>query len=386
MRVLIAHSFYRVPGGEDRYVRDQEKLLSESGHESRLLHHENVKLKSGLSVAAKITYSRAQVNRVRAELRSFNPDIVHLHNPYPSFGPAVHLAAEAERKPLVMTIHNMRLRCPNGFMFTEGAICRRCQHGAYFNAAVHKCFPERKQGAAYALALWHHRFVLRLEKKVSAFVPPSEFMADRLVQWGIPRPKIRRIPYPFTDLVPKPAAPGRSGAFLGRISQEKGVILLLEALAKLHDPPFVVAGDGPLLSTARARAGNLGLRNVEFLGHLGRRDLDAVIDRSGFVVIPSVWEDNYPFAAIESMARGRGIIVSDLGGLPEMASEGRGSVFRAGDAHALSDEIRRFSSDEGLRAESGLAGHSFVTSKLAPSTHVRELETLYLEVTARAPN
>ena len=84
-----------------------------------------------------------------------------------------------------MTVHNLRLRCPNGLMFTDGAICRRCESGAYFNAVMHPCFPTRKQAASYASILWIHRFIMRLEQRIARFVVPSDFMRRRLSEWGI---------------------------------------------------------------------------------------------------------------------------------------------------------------------------------------------------------
>jgi hypothetical protein len=66
---------------------------------------------------------------IRQIIRTFRPDVIHLHNPYPSLGPEVHFGAEAADVPLVITAHNYRLRCPNGLTFTQGAPCTRCIGG-----------------------------------------------------------------------------------------------------------------------------------------------------------------------------------------------------------------------------------------------------------------
>ena len=110
--------------------------------------------------------------RIRADvesaIRTFRPDVIHIHNSYPAFGPAVFLGARNFGIPLVMTVHNYRLRCPNGYMFTEGSICTRCTDGAYHNAVLHPCFPTKEQSIAYASSLWLHRFVLKLEGSISS--------------------------------------------------------------------------------------------------------------------------------------------------------------------------------------------------------------------------
>ena len=193
MRVLIAHSFDRLPGGEDRYVHQQVELLQEH-HAIRLIGRDDEVLTETARTAMRMTVSRAERRSVRRVVSDFRPDVVHLHNAYPSFGSAVHVVAERRGLPLVQTVHDFRLRCPNGLMFTEGAACRRCEAGNYANAIVHDCFPTRTQAAGYASALWVQRFVLELERKVTIFVAPSRFMRSRLIEWGIPTDRIDVVP------------------------------------------------------------------------------------------------------------------------------------------------------------------------------------------------
>ena len=69
-------------------------------------------------------------------------------------------------------------------------------------------------------------------------------MRDRLIEWGIPADRIEVIRN-FTDLTPGNAEPGTTGLYLGRLSAEKGLDVLLHALAEAGDPPFHFVGDGP---------------------------------------------------------------------------------------------------------------------------------------------
>ena len=176
------------------------------------------------------------------------------------------LAAKSLQIPLVMTVHNYRLRCPNGYMFTAGSTCTRCEGGGYHNAVLHPCFATKEQSVAYASSLWFHRFVLKLEDKVSLFVCPSEFMRTTLQRWGIPREKLRLIRN-FTQPVPDAdPAPGEYGAFAGRLSSEKGLNVLLDALRNAGDPPFRILGDGPESERLRRTASELGLVHARFEG------------------------------------------------------------------------------------------------------------------------
>ena len=378
MRILIAHSFYRLPGGEDRYVEQQAELLR-TKHDVALLWRRSDRLPSRTALVRRMVYSPHNVAGADAAIAEFTPNVIHLHNAYPALGPAVHLAARRHGIPVVMTVHNMRLRCPNGVMFTEGEICRRCERGNYVNAALHRCFPSRAQGAAYATALWWHRFGLRLENKVEHFVAPSEFMARRLVEWGIDRDKISTV-RPFTPLPPDPPLPGQNGVFLGRLSPEKGVDVLLRALARAGDPPFQIAGDGPIRATLEAMAATLGLNNTVFLGSLdGARAAD-LLRAARFVVIPSTCEENAPMAAIEALAWGRPVVVSDIGGLPELAAEGRGLRATPHDVDELAEAIRRVVDDSDEVQIMGARARRFAAKALAAEAHLGGLEATYSRI------
>lgn len=383
MRILIAHSFYRQPGGEDRYVGQQVTLLDDE-HVVRLEGRENAELGAGPLTAAKMISNRDERRSLSRAIAEFKPDVVHLHNPYPSLGPSVHQAAVRARVPLVQTVHNFRLRCPNGFMYTEGSACQRCLGGRYDNAVRHDCFPSRQQAVAYATALWVHRFGMRLEDKVATFIAPSRLVQRRLIEWGFAPDRVALVRN-FTN-PPEDVAPiGDRGLFLGRLSAEKGVDVLLRALVQLGDPPFEIAGDGPEAGRLQARAAALGLRNVRFLGLIPADAVPAAIDRARYVTFPSTWDENAPLAALEAMGRGRPIIASAVGGLPELAENGRGRLCVAGDSEALADAIAGY--DDADRAiEDGARARQFVREACSPRPHLEALLSVYEHVANVGPS
>jgi glycosyltransferase involved in cell wall biosynthesis len=382
MRVLIAHSFYRVPGGEDRYVESQADLLSKA-HVVDVLGEANDDLEPGIGTAARMIVSRAVIERVRARIRSFRPHVLHLHNPYPALGPAVHIAAARERIPLVQTVHNLRFRCPNGLMFTEGRLCGRCENGNYANAVIHRCFDDRRQAAAYAVALWSHRFIARLQNRVDAFVAPSAFIRDRLLGWDVPTARLDLIRN-FAEAAAEPTpATGNGGVYVGRLSPEKGLETLVSALERAGDPAFVIVGDGPLRERLEGRIAALGLRHVTMTGRLDAAGVARTVRSAGYLVMPSECEENAPLAAIEAMALGRPILVSDRGGLPELAEGDRGVCFAAGDATGLARGLVALGTDAGARNRFGRNAHRFVRDEMSPDGHRRALETLYDRLAGR---
>jgi glycosyltransferase involved in cell wall biosynthesis len=382
LRVLIAHSFYRIPGGEDQYVRQQIELLR-TDHDVEIVERRNETLTQGVSAAATMVFSRSAVRAVEDLIDEFAPDVVHLHNPYPSFGPAVHLAAARRRVPLVQTIHNHRLRCPNGFMFTEGRVCNRCEPGNYLNAAVHGCFPSRRQAGAYAAALWLHRFALGLDRLVVRFIAPSAYMAGRLRAWGISDDRISLIRNFVRSVAPEPSPVGEYGVYLGRLSEEKGLPALLRALALAGDPPFRIIGDGPVHGDLLALRARLGLRQTEFLGRLDPVDAARAVSGSRFLVMPSEGDENAPLAALEAMAAGRPILVSSRGGLPELAEERRGLVFASGDVQGMSEQIGSLYEDVDLCQALADRAWRYAATELRPERHRDRLLRVYQEVAGR---
>ena len=380
MRILIAHSSYRLAGGEDRYVAQQRELLSKH-HEVDLLLKSNTDVTSGVRAFGQMLYSREVLNEVRERIHTFQPDVIHLHNSYPALGPAVPLAAKKEGVPLVMTVHNYRLRCPNGLTFTEGELCTRCVKGNYAHATLHQCFPTRSQAVAYAAGLWAHRFVLSTQDKVDLYIGPSQFVVDRLVAWGIEAERATLVRN-FTDAPSGSSDPGEHGIYMGRLSSEKGLEVLIEALARAGNPPFLFIGTGPLEADLKGLTRNKGLSNSRFLGFLGPTELRGFMRNARFVAFPSLWHENAPLAALEAMAAGRPLLVTDRGGMPELVGARAGLSFRAGDADAAARAIKRFMEDDSLCRSAGQAAADFAREELTPQRHLRNLERSYQRVMA----
>lgn len=383
MRILFAHCFYRIPGGEDRHVRDQVDLVS-GAHDVELISEENSNLAETSATAARMLYSRSKRQEIQATIDRFRPDVVHVHNMYPAFGPAVVLAARERAVPVVMTVHNFRLRCPNGFMFTEGAMCRRCESGAYINAILHRCFPRKKQAGAYAAVLWGHRFLMRLESKIARFIVPSAFMRQRLLEWGIATERISLVRHFVHPRAGKPmnSEVGAYGVFVGRLSSEKGLEVLLAALRRVGDPQFLIVGDGVQRRRLEELAQLLGLANTSFLGFQSRDQVRELVSKARYVAVPSLGEETANLGALEALSAGRPLLVSDRGALPELVAGGAGLACRPGDEVDISDKISRLIQDDELYHRASSEASRFASEWLDPDRHLASLESVYRAASA----
>jgi glycosyltransferase involved in cell wall biosynthesis len=331
--VLILHTHYQQPGGEDGVVAAEVALLRERGHRVEVLAFHNRELE-GLPPwrqAALTFWNREAYRRVREAVRSLRPQVVHVHNTFPLASLAVVRAAKAEGVPVVMTLHNYRLLCVNALLFRQGRVCEACLGRLPWRGAVYGCYREsRPASAVVAGMLAFHRLLGTLEG-VDRFIALTEFAREKFLQAGFPPQKLVVKPN-FVHPDPGPGE-GRGGyaLFVGRLSPEKGVGTLLRAWEVLGGRvPLKVVGDGPLgeeVGRAAAR-----LPGVEWLGRRSPQEVYALMGEAAFLVFPSEWYEGFPRVLAEAFARGLAVLATALGSQGAIVEDGRtGLHFRPGD-------------------------------------------------------
>jgi glycosyltransferase involved in cell wall biosynthesis len=203
-----------------------------------------------------------------------------------------------------------------------------------------------------------------------------------MIRWGINSERIVVVRN-FTALASSAkTTPGRYGVYLGRLSEEKGLPDLLRGLKLAGDPPFRVAGTGPLAEELRSLVESLGLRRTRLLGHLDRERTRELLGAARYLVMPSRCDDNAPLAALEAMGEGRPLLVTDVGGLPELVEEGAGLTCRSGDPEGMATQLQRLEDDDDLCMAAGRRGLEFARRELSPQTHRRGLEAAYARAVA----
>ena len=341
MCILVAHTHYQQPGGEDGVFTAEAALLRERGHEVLALTFHNQELdcmppwRQGLVTL----WNQEAYQRVREAIRQHRPDLVHVHNTFPLASPAVIHAAKAEGVPVVMTLHNYRLLCVNALFFREGRVCEDCLGRLPWRGVVHGCYRDSRLaslGVASMLAL--HR-ALGTWNLVDRFIALTEFARQKFVEGGLPAEKIVVKPN-FVHPDPGPGE-GRGGyaLFVGRLSPEKGVRTLLRAWGLLGGRvPLKVVGDGPLAGEVREAARRLP--GVEWLGRKSPEEVYALMGEAAFLVFPSEWYEGFPRVLAEALAKGLPILATALGSQASIVADGRtGLHFRPGDPEDLAAKV-----------------------------------------------
>ena len=365
MRVLVVHNRYRshLPSGENRVVDDEVAAMREAGVDVATFFRSSDELTTlppGTRILAAFGPIDGRPSRVefRDCLRAVRPQVVHLHNPYPLISPTVIADAKAMGIPVVTTIHNFRLRCMNGLLFRDGQVCTECEDRAVpWPGVRHGCYRDSTaQSVVMATALTRHR---RAWLDVDRFLAVSDFVARRLTSWGLPPERIRVKPNPVVDPGPPPPL-GEGFCFAGRLAEEKGIRLLLDAWAASGldgHLPLRIAGDGPLRDEVAARCA--GSASATFEGLCTAEELRVIRTATAVQVMPSLWFEAHP-AIAESFALGRPLVATAVGALGDLVDPSVGWAV-APTPDALADALRAAAQPTAVHPRSVAARERFLT-------------------------
>jgi glycosyltransferase involved in cell wall biosynthesis len=377
MRVLVVHNRYvsAVPSGENAVVDEEVAALREAGVEV-LTHVKSsdeiatygAARRAGLAVRP--VRSGGDARAVAALIRRERPDVLHLHNPYPLVSPWVVRVAHRAGVPVVQTVHNYRHACVNGSLFRDGGPCTDClRHTTRWPGVVHGCYRgSLPQSVVLTTAEHLHTGTWRM---VSRYLVLTAFAARTL---GLPAAKVVVRP----NSAPDPGSPAPLGfgyLFVGRLDEEKGVLLLLDAWRSV--PPgsrLTVIGDGRHRAAVEALA--VARDDVVYLGAQPPDRVAAEMDAAAAVVVPSVCYEGFPRVLAESFARGRPVLATDVGPLPEVVTPDVGWT-----APAVPEALARALSSPPPLAPLGAGARARYLRDLTPERSLRRLLDTYAAVT-----
>lgn len=384
--VLLIHNHYRIPGGEDTVFSAERDLLQSHGHRVIVYERTNAEPAGAwqkLTMALSALYNRRAAREVRALIRREKPDIVHIHNTLLCISPSVFRAAKAEGVPVVMTLHNFRLLCPNGILMRDGHICEDCPQRGLLCAVKHKCYRgSTAQSLVVAAMLALHR---RLGTWQGVWaIAPTEFDREKFLQYNrklklLTPERLLVKPHAAACAVrpPLPISRRRGWLFAGRLEELKGILPLLQAWKLLAwNEPLFVAGDGPQSTQCSFFAHTNGLENVRFLGRLAPEVLTEYQRRVKAVIVPSLCYESFGLAAAESLMQGTPVLGSDLGNIGAMIRPGQNGLrFAAGDPRAMAEAVQKL--NEMLPTLCPKAIQSHAAAQFAPQQNYHALLQIY---------
>lgn len=379
MKIYLIHNNYGIFSGEEAVVESLLQLLSANGHKVIPYCRSSIeipKMKLGkIRAFFNGIYSFSSKNFIRREMKKHKPDIVHIHNLFPLISPSILGECRRADIPVVMTVHNYRLLCPNGLFMTDGKVCDKCSYGREYWCILCNCMNNKFVSIGYALRNYFARRFRLFKDNVTIYICLTEFQRNRLVAEGFPSERCTVIPNMLnTEIVNTNSVSNDYVGYIGRISPEKGVTTLLAAASKFSEIPFKVAGSYDLMPFLLKEAPS----NFKFLGKLSGNEVKEFYRSSRFIVLCSIWFEGFPMVILEAMLMSKPVICSRIGGLPEIVEDCvTGLLFDPGNADDLAEKIYYLWEKPDLCRKMGQAGRKKVLREYSPERYYKRLMVVY---------
>jgi glycosyltransferase involved in cell wall biosynthesis len=341
LKVLQIHNRYREAGGEDTVAARETSLLRAAGHTVVEYHVGNpTEPRGAASTLLVAPWNPRAAARLRNQIEEVRPDIAHVHNTWWTLTPSILRELDRLGVPTVATLHNYRLMCVNAQLFRNGAPCEDCVGSHPWHGVQHRCYRGSVPASTVSAATIQLNRWLRTWQRVDRILVLTDFARSRFVASGIPADHLHLKPNFVDDPGRRFGSPSSSQTvlFVGRLSEEKGIADLLDVWATTVpvDLKLAVVGDGPLRSSLES----LNIPNVHFVGQLAGPEVQQLMLSSRALVFPSIWYEGQPMVLLEALAAGLPLVVSDIGGLPEIVAGTTAAVLaRPGDSGSWSDAL-----------------------------------------------
>lgn len=347
MRILLVHNFYQQAGGEDVVFKNESELLQHHGH--TVFHytadnHELLQINKGVA-ALETIWSHPSNKKLESILQEVKPDVVHFHNTFMRISPSAYHVCHKSGVPIVQTLHNYRLLCPAATFYRNGQLCEDCLGRQVPIASIrHACYRQsRSQSAIVSAMLTTHRLFNTWRDKVDVYIALTEFARQKFIEGGLPAEKIIVKPN-FTYCDPGERTElGTFALFVGRLTPEKGINVLLKAWDALADIPLKIAGDGPMRREVEIEIEikNSEKSSIEFLGKQSQEKIFSLMKEASFLIFPSEWYEGFPMTIVEAYACSLPVIGAKLGSIAEIIQDGRtGLHFIPGNTTDLANKVR----------------------------------------------
>lgn len=401
MRILEINKYHYIKGGADSVFFNTCALLRGHGNEVAEMcvrHPDNLpslwepyfvdapELRNQ-GVMGKIRgiprffINRHAARQIERLIKDFRPEIAHIHNIFNGISLSILPVLRHYGVPVAVTMHDTRFICPSSFFMRPGRRCTHCLERGGIYCGLDRCYQDSRLNSWMCAAeMMHKERLMPYDRYIDRYVFVSrrykELHGERH-EWFRRKGEVLYNFMPSLDrFVPEPRK-GDYLLFYGRVTVEKGIGTLMEAMRHMPQARLKVAGTGPLLDELKA----MKLQNVEFLGFMSGDALFDVVRGASAVVVPSEWEENNPLTVIEAYAIGKPVVGARIGGIPELISPSTGWLFEPGNVEDLSDAIgNALAVSDGEYARMSASARRFAESAFCPDEHYDRLMGIFNDI------
>ncbi len=367
--IQVTPYFHPHIGGVESHVHDLSRYLVKKGHEIVVLtsrYERNLKSEEeteGIKVrrlkSALIAFSTPIFPEIKKEIVKEGGDIVHSHSPPPLSSYYAGKGAKKAGMPHVLTYHcDLEIPFPGGRQIVN---LYRKTFGKATLKRTDRLIATTESYAATSRDIW---------KKEAEVIPNA--VDERIFTPDTSGERIRE----------KYGIEGNMVLYVGRLVFHKGIEYLIES-AKYVDATYVIVGSGDKESELKRFAARKGVKKkVIFAGRVDGKELPEYYAATDVFVLPSVSRlEAFGIVALEAMASGKPVIVSDIPGVNEVIEEGvQGIRAKPMDSKDIAEKIDMLLRDEGMRKRMGSAGRKLVEEKYTWKKVVEKIERVYSEV------
>ncbi|MBP9760731.1 MAG: glycosyltransferase family 4 protein [Candidatus Magasanikbacteria bacterium] len=403
MNIVQAHKYFWHRDGASNYALFLSEELQKKGHTviPFSMHHpsalpspyspyfvsemdisdpQKVSFRKKIQSVGRMLYSLEAKRNMERLLSEHQVDVVHLHNIYHHISPSILPVIKKRNIPIIMTLHDYKLISPNYTMFHHGEIHEEDAVGWYGTCVKNKCMKDSRIQSRVVRAemIFHHKIMKYYERYVDQFIAPSQFILDICVKHGWNKNRFIHIPHPIdtTHVTPPTKKDGGFVAYVGRLSEEKGLHVLLDAAKKTPDISYKIVGTGPELLGITKRIHTEKISNVRCTGFQTGESLQKLLEEARLFVVPSLWYENYPLSILEPKALGKIVIGSRIGGIPELLP--KELLVKPNDAKSLAQAIETwYYAPLQIRKKMSSTLRKQVEVNNDVETHIRRIEESY---------
>ena len=349
MRILLVHSYYQQPGGEDVVFEAEKKILKDAGHQvfSYSISNNLLKKENRLKIICKLFWNQQTYKKLRGLISKVRPDVVHFHNIFPLMSPSAYYACAAEKIPVVQSLHNPRLMCPAGSFYRAGCECTKCLGKAFaWPGIYYKCYHNSYlQTTGLASMVFFHRLIHTWQNRVGLYIVFTNFYKKLFIQGGIPANKIVIKSHSIQPDPGQRTSNGQYALFIGRLDPEKGIRTLIKAWERIGNSKkkylLFIRGDGRLKAEIEQFIKKNHVDSVRFINRLNSKELMKLIKNSCFLIWPSNgYFETFGLVAAEAFACGVPVIAAKTGILANFITDKQtGLYFQPGDPIDLANKI-----------------------------------------------
>ncbi len=404
MRILQINNTHYIKGGADRVYFNTINLLKSKGHNIICFSSKDdsnehspyanyfisIKNARKLSFIKKIIsslrylYNKRAFRNLEFLIKETKPDIAHIHLFYGGLTTSILKVLKKYKIPIVITVHDYRLLCPaNAYLNSSNQICEKCNNGFYMQCAINRCL---EHNFFYSLILsieaYIRKYFIKPLHYIDHFIFVSKFsMGKHLAvdkNYGLKSSHIYNFSPSITENIGNYSKDNYL-LYFGRLSNEKGIFTLLEAV-KTTSYSLIIVGTGPLSKDVELFCKNY--KNLSYLGYRKGTELESIIKGASYVIVPSEWYENNPMTVIEAFSFGIPVIGANIGGIPEIVQDGfTGFLFKSRDINDLTATLVKAKNishnDYFLMSKNA---HNFALSNFSSNYHYKKLMDIYLKL------